>query len=153
MLFARVQQIGHKLTLSASSIQVCLRSSSSMPIPMTALITAWQVATLPALSHSSASWEEEKENRLLVCVKCRGCNIFVWFMAVEIHTLKIFRSQMHKIRSMKHGWIHRMNRLGQRLYNYFGLQKQLKSRKWLYVLARITLRPNQTAELCQSTGI
>lgn len=46
---------GAALTLSASSIHVCLRSSSSIPIPITARMTAWQVATLPALSHSSAS--------------------------------------------------------------------------------------------------
>lgn len=46
------------LTLSASSIQVCFRSSSSIPMPITALMTAWQVATLPALSHSSASWDD-----------------------------------------------------------------------------------------------
>ncbi len=47
-------------TLSASSIHVCLQSSSSMPIPITALITAWHVATLPALSHSSASWDRHQ---------------------------------------------------------------------------------------------
>lgn len=55
-------QVPHsRLTLSASSIQVCFRSSSSIPIPITARMTAWQVATLPARSHSSASWKGDTD--------------------------------------------------------------------------------------------